>query len=251
MADQKKGKLTVLLYDNSFTPDPNDRVGKILLRNSLKLEDLARDVVPLIGDVQNETILSVMRCMVDAAISRVADGFAVDFGVCHIYPSVTGEFPTADSKFNPEVNNVVARFSQTLAMRRELENALIEVVGDAVVGPVISEVEDMKTREINATLTPGKNLCLRGSRIRLAGESPQNGIRFILSEGGSAAVEVPMDEVVINDPSTILIIVPELPEGEYYVELTTQYSSRNSNVKDSRTYRFEHVLTVAKTETVE
>lgn len=244
MAEQKKGKLTVQLYDNALTPDPKDRIGKILLRNSLKMEDLVRDVMPLIGDVQYETVLSVMRRMVEAAITRVADGFAVDFGVCHIYPSVKGAFPTANSRYDAEVNSVTARFSQTVAMRQALQSALIEVVGDAIVGPAVSEVEDMKTREINSTITPGRNLCLRGSRIRISGEDPANGIRFV-PVGEGQAVEVPVDDVVVNDPSMVLILVPLLANGEYYLELTTQFSSKNTNVKEPRTERFDMILTVA------
>lgn len=243
MAEQTKGKLTVRLYDNGLTSDPKDRIGKILLRNSLKIEDLARDVVPLVGDIQYETILGVMRRMVDAAISRVADGFAVDFGVCHIYPTVIGAFPSPNSKFNPEVNSVAARYAQTIAMRRGLEKAMIEVVGDAVVGPVITEVEDMKTREIDTTVTPMKNLCLRGSRIRIAGEDPANGVRFIPVNDGQI-VKVAVDDIVINDPSTVMIIVPKMDEGEYYVELTTQFSSKGVNVKEPRSYRYEQVLSV-------
>ena len=243
MSEQTKGKLTVQLYDLPLTKDPNDRTGKIVLRNSLKLDDLVQDVVPLVGDVQAETIKSVMRRMIDAAISRVADGFAVDFGVCHIYPSVTGVFPSPNSQFNPEVNSVVARYAQTLAMRKGLENSLIKVVGDASVGPVISEVEDMKTHTINSSITPLKNLTISGSRIRIAGESADNGVRFV-PVNGDAPVEVPMDEIVVNDPSRVMVLVPVMEDGEYYVELTTQFSTKGTQVKEPRTYRYEQVLTV-------
>lgn len=243
MTETIKGRLTVQLYDNMLTSDPKDQVGKILLRNNLELEDLAREVEPLVEGVQFEEIVGVMHCMVETAISRVADGFAVDFGVCHICPSVTGAFPESNPEFNPEVNALVARYSQTLAMRRGLENVRINVEGERIIGPVISQVEDMRTREINTLITPMKNLCVRGSHIRIAGENPANGIHFVDLNSGKA-IEVAVDDVVINDPSTILIMVPALPDGEYYLEITTQYSGKNKTVKEPRTCRFEQVLTV-------
>lgn len=73
LAKQAKGKLTVQLYDHPLTKDLNDCTGKVVLRNSLKLDYLVLDVVPLVGDVQGETIKSVMRRMVNAAISRGAE----------------------------------------------------------------------------------------------------------------------------------------------------------------------------------
>lgn len=243
MTEKIKGGLTVQLYDNMLASDPTDRVGKILLRNSLELEDLAREVEPLVEGVRFEKIVGVMHRMVEVAISRVADGFAVDFGVCHICPSITGTFPENKPEFNPEVNALFARYSQTLAMRRGLENAKVKVDDKTIVGPVISQVEDMKTREINTLITPLKNLCVRGSHIRIAGENPANGIRFV-AVNCDEVIEVPVDDVVINDPSTVLIMVPALSDGEYYLEITTQYAGRNKTVKEPLTCRFEQVLTV-------
>lgn len=66
MNQQTKGKLTVQLYPILLT---NDRKGKIMLRNRLSFEDLVKDILSLIGDVQEETKVSVMRrCMEDALI---------------------------------------------------------------------------------------------------------------------------------------------------------------------------------------
>ena len=60
----------------------------------------------------------------------------------------------------------------------------------------------------------------------------------------SAATKVDEGDIVINNPSELMIIIPALPAGTYQLEVTTQYSMGKQWLKEPRTSVFEKTLTV-------
>ncbi|MDE5638999.1 MAG: DUF4469 domain-containing protein [Odoribacter sp.] len=57
-----------------------------------------------------------------------------------------------------------------------------------------------------------------------------------------------MRRLTVNNPSALSFRVPKLAPGDYYLEVTTQFSSGNSVLKQARTSRFEKVLNVPESE---
>ena len=60
----------------------------------------------------------------------------------------------------------------------------------------------------------------------------------------SAATKVDEADIVVNNPSELMIIIPALPAGTYQLEVTTQYSMGKQWLKEPRTSVFEKTLTV-------
>ena len=60
----------------------------------------------------------------------------------------------------------------------------------------------------------------------------------------SAATKVDEADIVINNPSELMIIIPALPAGTYQLEVTTQYSTGNKLLKEVRSAVFDRPLTV-------
>ena len=60
----------------------------------------------------------------------------------------------------------------------------------------------------------------------------------------SAATKVDEGDIVVNNPSELMIIIPALPAGTYQLEVTTQYSMGKQWLKEPRTSVFEKTLTV-------
>ncbi|WP_278479371.1 DUF4469 domain-containing protein [Tannerella forsythia] len=60
----------------------------------------------------------------------------------------------------------------------------------------------------------------------------------------SAATKVDEADIVVNNPSELMIIIPALPAGTYQLEVTTQYSMGKQWLKEPRTRLFEKTLTV-------
>lgn len=247
MADNDQLILRVQTYDNPLTERTDDASGKVLLNGSVGMEELAKDILPSVGDLQYETIMSVASRLVDAAEKRLKMGCAVNFGICHARPVVLGPFYGKMPAYNPEVNSIEIAFSATQKLRESMRTARVEVIGQALVGPVINHVLDVKTNEQDTIITPGRNLKIFGVRIEITGDSNQNGVDFVrkTAEGNEEIYSIDASDIVENRSSQLIIVIPEnLLPGEYYLQVTTQFSSRSTLTKLPRTYRFEQPLTV-------
>lgn len=248
MADNDQLILKIQTYDNPLTERTDDATGKVMLNGSVGMEQLAKDILPVVGDVQYETIISIANRLVDAAVKRLKMGCSVNFGICHARPTVNGSFYGSVPVFDPEVNSIEISISPTQQLRQQMRSTRVQVIGQTIVGPVVNKVLDVKSGELNSTLTPNRNLKIFGVRIQLAGEHPDNGVYLVSAGENETRVKVDPTDIVDNEPSQLTILVPELPASEYFVEVTTQYSSRSATTKAPRTYRLEQVLSVVDKE---
>lgn len=243
MADNENLILKIQTFKNALTKRTDDSIGKIMINAAVGIPELAKDIVPVVGNVQYETIVSIANRLVDAAVKRLKMGCTVNFGVCHARPSVYGPFYGENPKFDPELNSIGVSVSPTQVVREAMKDAPVKMAGQAQTGPVINYVIDVRSGEQSSVLTPGRNLKIFGQRLTIAGESAKNGVAFV-SVNGESPVVVEPEDLVDNMPSQLTVVIPQLEPGEYYVEVTTQFSTSKTVVKEPRTYRFEQVLAV-------
>jgi hypothetical protein len=113
----------------------------------------------------------------------------------------------------------------------------------AEIGTVIARVTDVKTGSVNDLLTPDRNLKISGYKLKIAGDDSANGVFFIDENGNRTQVD-PTD-IVSNNPSELMIIIPSLSQGTYHLEITTQYGGNTKTfLKEPRTTVFDRILTV-------
>ena len=84
---------------------------------------------------------------------------------------------------------------------------------------------------------------MTGTKLRVVGDKPGVGI-FFRETATNTATKVDEADIVINNPSELMIIIPALPAGTYQLEVTTQYSMGKQWLKEPRTSVFEKTLTV-------
>jgi hypothetical protein len=177
------------------------------------------------------------------AIEEVCSGKNVEFGLSHYALVSEGVFIGDHSNWNPEVNKLMISSASTLETRKAMENIEIEVRGMAQSGLCINKLTDVASGKVNEQLTPGGAVNLVGVKIRIAGESPENGI-FLTNIGTGDITQIPANSIPINDPSKITFVVPaDLSAGDYHLSITTQYSNAAHTLLDPRTFVFEYVLT--------
>jgi hypothetical protein len=111
-----------------------------------------------------------------------------------------------------------------------------------VSGVIISSVTDVKTGSQNSLLTPGRNIKVSGSKLKIAGDDPTVGL-FFAPEAGGAPVPVDASDLVINRPAELIAVIPNLAPGVYRLRLVTQYSGSNL-LKHPHTVTFDKPLTV-------
>lgn len=173
---------------------------------------------------------------------QMCDGYAVNTGYFTATTLIKGVFDSKTEKFDAKKHSVLFQFNQGELLRNEIPTIEVEVMGVAEVGSFIGQVTDVKTGTINEMLTPGRNLKIGGSKLKLAGENPAVGIYFI-NQATNASVKVDASDIVTNSPSELLIVIPQLAAGSYRLEVVTQYAV-SSLLKEPRKTEFEKILTV-------
>jgi hypothetical protein len=179
---------------------------------------------------------------------RACDGFPVNTGWFTMHPVIRGAFNSPTAKFNPAEHTVVFDIKQGPLLRKELASVDVQILGVADTALFIAQVTDVKTGNINETLTSNRNLRISGSKIKIAGDNPDNGIFFINVDTQERIMVDPSD-VVNNNPSELIIVIPELPAGTYQVGITSQYTP-STLLKEPRTHIFDRLLTVDSTKPV-
>ena len=232
------------LYDNLLTPDPNDFVARVSSERSLSVADICHSAATRGGaDVSDAAMSHAVELFLKEMAYRLCDGFAVNTGYFTAVPVVRGVFLNPNETFDPQRHTLQFQFTQGELMRREIEDVEVKIMGVAETGLYIGQVEDMKSRTVNEVLTPGFNLRVTGTKLRVVGDKPGVGI-FFRETATNTATKVDEGDIVINNPSELMIIIPALPAGTYQLEVTTQYSTGNKLLKEVRSAVFDRPLTV-------
>ncbi|MDR0408801.1 MAG: DUF4469 domain-containing protein, partial [Spirochaetaceae bacterium] len=101
---------------------------------------------------------------------------------------------------------------------------------------------DIKSGTLNNKLTPGRDIRISGSKLKIGGDSPEAGLYFVPVADG-APVKVAPSDIVVNHPSELIVLVPPLAAGAYHVKVATQYTS-GKPLKTPHTFTFDKSLTV-------
>jgi hypothetical protein len=174
---------------------------------------------------------------------QLKDGYSVNTGYFHAAPHIRGVFRHIREKFDSAKHAVCFLFTQGEILRKGLAEVEVEITGVGEAGLSIAEVTDVKTGSVNDRLTPDRNLRIRGSKLKLVGDSPEVGVYFI-SEATSEQIKVDADEIVDNKPSELVIVVPQLAPGLYALKVVTQFTGGAATLKEPRTLTFDKILNV-------
>jgi len=236
-------KVKAFLYDNPLTDDPEDYSARVSSERSLNIEDICESAASRGGaDISSSAMQHGTSLFLKEMGYLLCDGYSVNTGYFTATPQIRGVFNSPEETFNPEKHNLLFQFNQGEVLRDELSSVDVEVMGVADTGLSISQVTDMKTGSVNDQLTPGRNLKITGRKIRVFGDDEDVGIRFV-NQATDENTKVDPADLVINNPSELLIIIPGLAAGTYKLQVSTQFSG-SIQLKVPRTVLFDKVLTV-------
>ena len=236
-------KIRASLYANLLTDDPNDFSAKVSSERSLNVREICESAVARGGaDVPAASMAHAMELFLKEMAYQLCDGYSVNTGYFTATPLIKGVFNDPKEQFDSAKHSVLFQFNQGETLRRELSTVEIEIMGVADSGSVITQVTDMKTGSVNDLLTPGRNLKIAGNKLKIAGDNPNVGVYFV-NQSSQARMRVIPTDIVINNPSEVMIVIPSLPKATYRVEIVTQYAV-SSLLKEPRSAIFDKILTV-------
>jgi len=238
-------KIKAQLYNNVLTENPNDFIAKVASEKSLNIKDICLAATTRGGsDVSAAAMEHAVNLWLKEMGYSLCDGFSVNTGWFTAQACIRGSFYSPTEKFSPEKHSVSFDFNKGSLLRKELESVEVNILGVADVLLFIAQVADVKTGSVNDLLTPNRNLKVSGGKIKIAGENEQNGVYFV-NQGTSERVKVDSTDIVTNNPSELIIVIPALVAGEYKLEVITQYGGNSKQLlKEPRNAAFERVLSV-------
>jgi hypothetical protein len=237
-------KIKAWLYDNRLTQDnPNDYTARVESERSLGIGDICKTAATRGGaDISASAMEHAVNLFLREMGYQLCDGYSVNTGWFVAGVHIRGTFGSPAETFDPKKHVLLFEFHQGALLRKELEQISVEVLGVADTAAVIAQAIDVKTGSVNDLLTPGRNLKITGSRLKIAGENAGNGICFVNRTSGERT-KVDATDIVVNNPSEVIVITPALAAGTYQLEVTTQYTP-SVLLKEPRTTVFDKTLTV-------
>lgn len=234
--------LTVDLYDNVLTEKPGDYTGKVRITGTVRNSDIAADIVKERTEYRPETIENILLLADQKKREALASGKSLVDGVGQYLLNINGPFSGKKSDYKSADNKIGVTYTPGAELLKLLDNIYVNA-DIASVGPMIEGIVDSTTKSASNLLTSGGPAVISGTTLLLKGDSPEVGVYFSPEDGGEP---VKVSVVVANTKSQIIISIPQLPDGQYYLSVTTQAGGGYSIVKEPRTYRLPILLTVGE-----
>ena len=243
MAQEERIILNADLYDNPLTKREGDYMAKPRITGSLYNKEIAARFVNERSEFRLETIVNILDVCDQLKAEAVAEGKSVIDGMGEYLISILGAFDGATAQFDPKEHSLTVNYKMGKTLRGILENqVVVQVNGPATVGPVINSVEDAETKSLNTQLSVNGVAIISGSNLKIAGTSEENGVYFVAVSGGEP---VKARVLAVNEPSQLIAPIPNRPDGNYWVRVTTQYSPGSILVKTARSFEYHIELQVS------
>ena len=237
MANVKKNyEWLYYLVDNTVTPAPDDRIAKVKSKKTKGIEDLAERIVQTRTEYRKDTLINIFGMMNEAKLEFLAQGDKVNDGVTLLEPAITGNF-LDDTNFTEGKNSCVINSRVTNNVHKMLQQVKGTYNGLTLDngGAIIEGITDVTTGTLNGMVTPGKNIIITGKKIRVVsefGDTVENCITY--TNLSTLAITEQEEPLVVNDPSKIILQLPELDPGQYSLTIKTLYSSSAATLSAPR-----------------
>ncbi|USL94931.1 DUF4469 domain-containing protein [Riemerella anatipestifer] len=236
--------LKAWLRPNLLTKDdPNDFVAVPLLGGSLGITEIIDALKKEGMEIQTETAVDIITRFNRKASELVLNGYSVNTGLVYMRPAIKGVF--YDKTWDKEKHSVYVNVNQGTDLRKAANDTKVEILGEQSSPMSVFSITDKVTGKADGTLTKGKNAEIKGTYIKIDGDNPKNGIVFKNLDTQNE-IKLAKDNIVINEPSRVLILVPsDLEAGNYELSITTQSSTGSVLLKEPRTERLPNPVVIA------
>ncbi|MDR0645398.1 MAG: DUF4469 domain-containing protein [Treponema sp.] len=233
--------LEYTLEDNELTDKPGDLRAQVVNVVSYTQNDIIDRILKTGAGLTRSDVISVLEAEKEVVSDIIADGGAVNTELFNAFPSISGVFDSPDSPFDHPKHKVNIKLHPGMVLRSAVSSVKPKRIAAVVTGTIITAVTDLKSGAVNSTLTPGRDVKISGVKLKIAGASEDVGLYFVPETG--APIKGDPSDIVVNNPSELIAVIPPLTDGVYRVRIITQYSS-GKLLKVPHTFTFDKDLTV-------
>lgn len=218
-----ESSINAALYRSNLQDQTDKYYARVVGSRTLSLDDIARLSYERGGSNYKPDLI---RYAVDQFFSEVcrqiAAGNNVNTEWFKAQATVRGTFTDPHDNFDRERHSINFNLEPGITMRQAADNADVVIRSNYKRRQqYIKSIYDHKSATTNTSLTPNGCITLRGCDIKIQGTADGNGLYFVscLTAERIAATYIPE-----NRPTMLLVQVPQLSDGQYYIEIVTQYA---------------------------
>jgi hypothetical protein len=230
-----------VLEDNRLTQDdPNDRYARVVNVHSFTENDLAEAIAKRNLGISKPEALAMLEAASEIQLEWLASGNAVNLKLAHYHYGIPGAFKEGEHPTEAVIHITPSKELAAAAKQNTLRHV------EPTVQLSVDYVDDVKSGTTNEFITKGGNVKIFGHNLKIAGTKPGVGIEFISVEDPEAIYPVPAVDIIINNPSELLIVAPQMVTNEpVQLKITTQYAGNaNKLLKEPRSVIFDTIFTV-------
>lgn len=218
-----KNILKAWLVDNTVTTDDkNDKILQLESAGSVNLDDIIDEMIKEDTGLRRETLLHSVTLYNRVITRLILSGYSVNTGLFRAVAKFLGI--VEGGLWDKNRNAIYVAVSQDKMLREAIAQTEVNILGTKSNIMYILEMEDRKTGLKDGTVTAGRNLLVRGSMIKVAGNDPAVGVTLTNASGVTTKLEA--DMLASNKPSELMLLIPtDIAAGEYTLTITTQYST--------------------------
>ena len=247
MANTKRNyKWFFYLIENAVTREDGNRIAKVKSKKTKGIEDIAERIVQTRTEYRKDTLVNIYRMMNEAKMELLLEGEKVNDEFNLYEPTITGNFYDdphfEESRHHCLVNTRITAAAQARFRRvKGVYNGLMLENG----GALIYSITDITTGTINGEVTPGKTIIITGKKIRIVPEAGETTASCITYTNVDTLLEVEQENTpVVNDPSKVILQLPELAKGTYSLTIKTLFSNNTTLLTAPRYITAKAKLTV-------
>lgn len=221
-----KNELKAWMVDNTITTDDlTDKIFKLDSTRNVDLDFVLEEMFRLNPSVPRDTQELAVKNYHQTLTWLILNGYRVNTGLFGAVAQLCGVVKGAS--WDPANNSIYVSFTQGKEIREAIADTSVKILGDKANGMFIA---DASTRGgASFVAVPGRNFTLNGRMIKVEGTDPSVGVT-ITNNQTDAVVKLDADMIALNDPSKLVLLIPEgLADGEYTLTVTTQYNNGGKN----------------------
>jgi hypothetical protein len=229
------------MEDNLLTrQEPNDQCARVVNARSRGKAELAKAIAERNIGISMPEALAMIEAMDEIMLAWLADGDSINTRIAHYHHSIPGNF--FEGEYPRESAIRITPTKEVVDLAKAIPLRRVEPVS-----PIrVESVHDVKSNTQNETITSGGSVKIKGHNIRVSGTKPTVGVEFVNADNPAAVYPVPVEDLVINNPSELIVIAPAMSPGEeVYLKITTQFASGAKDLNEPRSFTFGKKLTVA------
>lgn len=202
------------LLDNPVTPDTTDFKAQPVSNGSKDVNDLVEYMIARGSTVTKAEAGANLQEFMEAAAFFLKEGYTLNLPLFKAGFSISGVFTSENDVFDAnrhQLNINLQAGAELKDLPRQIKLAKTE--GNPAL-PLPKTLLDVSTQSVNDRLTPGGTVKVVGRRMKIDVDAPTQGVFLI-----NGTKTVPVTTLVTNRPSELVMVLPNLAQGTYTLEV--------------------------------